>query len=93
MIYVFYFVVGLYGVGFFGGLAVSWLIQRFGTFGSDHSHNNIKPPEPEGRVWEVNGSKGDIYKVTEVRGEYSCTCSGSSSAVTVNIGNKCNDNT
>jgi hypothetical protein len=37
---------------------------------------NIQPPEPEGRVWEIQGSKGDIYKVTEVRGEYSCTCSG-----------------
>ena len=37
---------------------------------------DIQPPEPEGRVWEVKGSKGDIYKVTEVRGEYSCTCSG-----------------
>ena len=36
----------------------------------------IRPPESEGRVWEVKGSKGDIYKVTEVRGEYSCTCSG-----------------
>jgi hypothetical protein len=37
---------------------------------------DIRPPEPEGRVWEVKGSKGDVYKVTEVRGEYSCTCSG-----------------
>jgi len=37
---------------------------------------DIRPPEPEGRVWEVKGSKGDIYKVTEVRGEYSCSCSG-----------------
>ena len=36
----------------------------------------IRSPDPEGRVWEVKGSKGDIYKVTEVRGEYSCTCSG-----------------
>jgi len=36
----------------------------------------IQPPEPEGRVWEIRGSKGDIYKVTEVRGEYACTCSG-----------------
>lgn len=32
--------------------------------------------EPEGRVWEVRGSKGDIYRVTEVNGNYSCTCSG-----------------
>jgi hypothetical protein len=36
----------------------------------------VKAPEPEGRVWEVQGSKGNMYKVTELRGEYSCTCSG-----------------
>jgi hypothetical protein len=30
----------------------------------------------EGKVYEVQGSKGDTYKVTELRGEYSCTCSG-----------------
>jgi hypothetical protein len=29
----------------------------------------IKAPEPEGRVWEIQGSKGDVYKVTELRGE------------------------
>jgi hypothetical protein len=31
---------------------------------------------PEGRVWVVKGSKGDEYKVSEVAGNYSCTCSG-----------------
>ena len=36
----------------------------------------VKPEEPQGRVWEVQGSKGDVYRVTELRGEYSCTCSG-----------------
>lgn len=36
----------------------------------------IKEPEPEGRVIEVRGSKGDIYKVTELNGNFSCTCSG-----------------
>jgi hypothetical protein len=36
----------------------------------------VTAPEPEGRVWEVQGSKGDVYKVTELGGEYSCTCSG-----------------
>jgi hypothetical protein len=32
--------------------------------------------EPEGRVIEVTGSKGDVYKVTELNGNLSCTCSG-----------------
>ena len=32
--------------------------------------------QPEGRVWQVKGSKGDVYKVSELNGEYSCTCSG-----------------
>lgn len=36
----------------------------------------VKEQEPEGRVIEVRGSKGDIYRVTEVNGNYSCTCSG-----------------
>ena len=36
---------------------------------------NIKE-DPEGRVWIVKGSKGDDYKVTEVNGNLSCTCSG-----------------
>ena len=36
----------------------------------------LKEPEPEGRVIEVRGSKGDIYKVTDVNGNFSCTCSG-----------------
>ena len=36
----------------------------------------LKEPEPEGRVIEVRGSKGDIYQVTELNGNLSCTCSG-----------------
>jgi uncharacterized Zn finger protein len=32
--------------------------------------------EPEGRVWTVKGSKGDEYKVSELNGNWSCTCSG-----------------
>ena len=36
----------------------------------------LREPEPEGRVIEVQGSKGDVYKVTELNGNYSCTCSG-----------------
>ena len=36
----------------------------------------LKEEEPEGRVIEVTGSKGDVYKVTELNGNYSCTCSG-----------------
>lgn len=36
---------------------------------------NIKE-ESEGQVHEVKGSKGDVYRVTELNGNYSCTCSG-----------------
>ena len=36
----------------------------------------LKEPEVEGRVIEVIGSKGDVYKVTELNGNYSCSCSG-----------------
>lgn len=36
----------------------------------------LKEPEPEGRVLIVKGSKGDEYKVSEVNGNFSCTCSG-----------------
>lgn len=37
---------------------------------------DLKEPEPEGRTWVVKGSKGDEYKVSELNGNYSCTCSG-----------------
>ena len=36
----------------------------------------LTEPEPEGRVFVVTGSKGDQYTVNEVRGLWSCTCSG-----------------
>ena len=36
----------------------------------------LKEPEPEGRYWIVKGSKGDEYKVSELNGNLSCTCSG-----------------
>jgi len=36
----------------------------------------LKEPEPEGRTWTVKGSRGDEYKITEVNGNYSCSCSG-----------------
>jgi len=36
----------------------------------------LQEEEPEGRVIEVRGSRGDIYKVVELNGNYSCTCSG-----------------
>jgi len=36
----------------------------------------LREPEPEGRFWIVKGSKGDEYKVTELNGNYSCSCSG-----------------
>ena len=37
---------------------------------------DVEAEVPEGRVIEVQGSKGDVYRVTELRGEWSCTCSG-----------------
>jgi hypothetical protein len=37
---------------------------------------DVEAEVPEGRVIEVHGSRGDVYRVTELRGEYSCTCSG-----------------
>ena len=36
----------------------------------------LTEPEPEGRTWTVRGSKGDEYKIIEVNGNLSCTCSG-----------------
>jgi hypothetical protein len=36
----------------------------------------VAEPEPEGRVIEVQGSRGDVYKLTELNGNWSCTCSG-----------------
>ena len=36
----------------------------------------LREEEPEGRVWIVKGSKGDEYKVSELNGNLSCTCSG-----------------
>ena len=36
----------------------------------------VSAPEPEGRVIEVQGSRGDVYKLTELNGNWSCTCSG-----------------
>ena len=37
---------------------------------------DVKEPEPEGRSWTVTGSKGDVYRITDVNGNLSCTCSG-----------------
>ena len=37
---------------------------------------SIDEEVPEGRTIEVRGSKGDIYKVTELNGAWSCSCSG-----------------
>lgn len=36
----------------------------------------IKEEQPEGRVIEVRGSRGDMYQVSELNGHFSCTCSG-----------------
>ena len=37
---------------------------------------DVKEAEPEGRTWTVTGSKGDVYRITDVNGNLSCTCSG-----------------
>ena len=39
-------------------------------------NTELTEPEPEGRVFTVTRSKGDQYTVNEVRGSWSCTCSG-----------------
>ena len=31
---------------------------------------------PLGRTWTVSGSRGDSYTVSELNGEWSCTCAG-----------------
>ena len=36
----------------------------------------LQEEEPEGRVFTVTGSKGDVYRVSEHNGSWSCTCSG-----------------
>lgn len=36
----------------------------------------LTEPEPQGRSWTVKGSKGDEYQITELNGNYSCSCSG-----------------
>jgi len=46
------------------------------TINSVQFETDLKEPEPEGRVFTVTGSKGDQYTVNEVRGSWSCTCSG-----------------
>ena len=37
---------------------------------------SIKDEPPAGRTWTVKGSKGDEYRVSELNGNLSCTCSG-----------------
>lgn len=36
----------------------------------------VKAEVPEGRSWTVKGSRGDEYRITELNGDFSCTCSG-----------------
>ncbi len=43
---------------------------------STQYRTGVEEEQPEGRVWEVKGSKGDVYKVSESGGNLSCTCSG-----------------
>ena len=43
---------------------------------SSTQYKIVTKEEFEGRTWQVQGSKGDVYRVTEVNGNFSCTCSG-----------------
>ena len=43
---------------------------------SSTQYKIVTQEEPEGRVWEVAGSKGNVYRVTEANGYLSCPCSG-----------------
>ena len=43
---------------------------------SSTQYKIVTKEEFEGRTWQVQGSKGDVYRVTEVNGNLSCTCSG-----------------
>jgi hypothetical protein len=36
----------------------------------------VAAEKPQGRVIEVQGSRGDVYRVTELDGVWTCTCSG-----------------
>ena len=36
----------------------------------------LSRPEPEGRVIKVPGSRGDEHTVTELNGNWTCSCSG-----------------
>lgn len=49
--------------------------RRF-VINSEQFKTKLKEEEPEGRVWTVKGSKGDEYRVSELNGNLSCTCSG-----------------
>lgn len=41
------------------------------TFGYDYQEERAK-----GRSWQVQGSRGDSYTVTEESGTWACTCAG-----------------
>jgi hypothetical protein len=41
------------------------------TFGYDY-----KEDRAQGRTWQVSGSRGDSYTVTEENGTWMCTCAG-----------------
>jgi uncharacterized Zn finger protein len=32
--------------------------------------------QPQDRTWEVRGSRGDVYTVSELNGNLTCSCSG-----------------
>lgn len=38
--------------------------------------NTVEEEKPQGRTWEVAGSKGNTYTVSLLDGRWSCTCPG-----------------
>jgi hypothetical protein len=43
---------------------------------ADRWNVKIETHKPEGRSWQVQGSRGDTYTVREHEGRWDCTCSG-----------------
>lgn len=43
---------------------------------ADQWHVTVDSAPPTGKSWTVPGSQGNVYTVTLLDGNYSCTCSG-----------------